>query len=230
MWEPDDAPGSCRSLWPRQRKSIPSPTHIPFPGCPSVSQVTGDWGRCGGFNPNRASLDPSDSKGREINVILGVLGRSHLPGGSSRAGKHRSQREIGSYPPDCLSKWDTVYILFTFLQGRCSERVINHLCSCWATSCCRPSKIHTTKPALITAPSALHSSQLLMHSHLFSLSVSLLLSSICCFLPFAISRGTLVSTSAAPALSCSLDSPRQDVVIASHRGTPPQPLWRPQSS
>lgn len=183
-------PAPAARSGPGRGRASPIPHTSPSRAVPPCrrSPVTG--GGVGGFNPNRASLDPSDSKGREINVILGVLGRSHLPGGSSRAGKHRSQREIGSYPPDCLSKWDTVYILFTFLQGRCSERVINHLCSCWATSCCRPSKIHTTKPALITAPSALHSSQLLMHSHLLSLSVSLLLSSICCFLPFAISRGT----------------------------------------
>lgn len=144
--------------------------------------------------------------------LQGGLGCSHLPGGSCQGGKRWSQREIGSYPLDCLCKWDTVYILFTFLQGRCRERVINHLCSCWATSCCRPSKIHTTKPALITAPSALHSSQLLMHSHLFSLALSRSsFSPSAASFPLLFPEGLVVSTTAAPALSCSLDNARQDV-------------------
>lgn len=97
-------PAPAARSGPGRGRASPIPHTSPSRAVPPCrrSPVTG--GGVGGFNPNRASLDPSDSKGREINVILGVLGRSHLPGGSSRAGKHRSQREIGSYPPDCLSK------------------------------------------------------------------------------------------------------------------------------
>lgn len=63
----------------------------------------------------------------------GNRGAPHLPGVQSWGGKHFSKIEIGSYPLDCLSKWDSMYILFTFLQGKCSEHVINHFCSCWAS-------------------------------------------------------------------------------------------------
>lgn len=56
-----------------------------------------------------------------------------LPGVQSWGGKHFSNIEIRSHSLNCLSKWDGVYILFTFLQGKCSEHVINHFCSCWAS-------------------------------------------------------------------------------------------------
>lgn len=66
-------------------------------------------------------------------ALRGELRARLLPGVQSWGGKHFSNTEIRSHPLDCLSKWDGVYILFTFLQGKCSEHVINHFCSCWAS-------------------------------------------------------------------------------------------------
>lgn len=129
----------------------------------------------------------------------GNCGDPPLPGVQSWGGKHFSQIEIGSYPLDCLSKWDRAYILFTFLQGKCSEHVINHFCSCWARPpAANPAKFTHTKPVLITAPALLTLLPALPTHPLALSSLSLSCSSFPCllFLPLCCVQRVSLATPA----------------------------------